>query len=957
MKCPNCGTVNAPGEEFCRNCGASLDPTATDATIATSINPVGTGSSGATTLTGSGGTGSSRTLVPGARLENGRYLIEKVLGQGGMGAALLAKDTRVSNKLVVIKELISDNTDPEKRKEDVRNFAREVETLSKLDHPLIPNVTDSFQEGTHYFMVQEYVPGENLEDRMERVKQPMPEQEALTYASQILDILDYLEHFEYDDENGNHHKTPIVHRDIKPANIIISSRNKRAYLVDFGIARADVAKSAKRRQTSALGTPGYAPPEQYQGNADPRSDLYALAATLHHVLTNRDPRNYPPFAYPPARSLNPKLSPEIERVLNRALMIDITKRYQNAAAMKQDIDDILMQRFGVGSTTSTYTFGGSGPIGTTGAQSTISGPPRSPNTPIPPSSPQRIQPRPIQQPAQNRPQQSPSQARPAVSPPPYPLPPQQPIYPGPPAQQRRRGGIGWVAGSCLLLVVVALIAAALFIVPSLLRKGSTGTNPGITPTVSGSANGIGITQIGGEPIGISDGSIAIDTKRTDGTLKEQAAASLEQGNIGGAIAQWNAAVAQETNDAEALIYLENQRIARSPHVTYVVATMLSGDQATIGIGREDLQGAYVAQKEFNDTSRLPNGVKVRLLIANAGSKQANVTQVAQQIVQLAKADKTVVGVMGWPFSSYAFNAVQVLDGAHIPMVSQTASSDQLTGISPYFFRVAPTNKAQGIDGAVYAKQTLHAKNVALFVDNADLYSQSLGQAFSQQFTADGGTIVATESYTRGKPETLTGTLQDALSKQPDLIYFSGYASDLSTLLPELLSAGAPASLQVLGGDALYELSGYPENVRPALSRLHFTTFFYPDVWDIQGLKNSPKKPPFFADYPNYFDPNRQHQNNPYGYIRPTNHNALAYDAMLTLLKAYSLAVASGKTTVTPQDIQQGLTQINGANSLQGASGKISFDANGNAVNKAVVILYFDATGHIQMDPRVLGAFL
>src|SRR5438552_10884918 len=181
-------------------------------------------------------------------------------------------------------------------------------------------------------MVQEYVPGENLEERMERVNQPMPEQEALTYASQILDILDYLEQ----------QKPPIVHRDIKPANIIISSRNKRAYLVDFGIARADVAKSAKRKQTSALGTPGYAPPEQYQGNADPRSDLYALAATLHHLLTNRDPRNHPPFTYPPARTLNPQLSPDIERVLTRALNNDINQRYQSAAALKRDIADIML---------------------------------------------------------------------------------------------------------------------------------------------------------------------------------------------------------------------------------------------------------------------------------------------------------------------------------------------------------------------------------------------------------------------------------------------------------------------------------------------------------------------------------------------------------------------------------------------------------------------------------------
>ncbi len=950
MKCPNCGTVNAPGEEFCRNCGASLDPTATDATIATSINSAGTGSSGATTLTGSGGTGGSRTLVPGARLENGRYLIEKVLGQGGMGAALLAKDTRVSNKLVVIKELISDNTDQEKRKEDVRNFAREVDTLSKLDHPLIPNVTDSFQDGTHYFMVQEYVPGENLEDRMERVKQPMPEQEALTYASQILDILDYLEHFEYDDENGNHHKTPIVHRDIKPANIIVSSRNKRAYLVDFGIARADVAKSVKRKQTSALGTPGYAPPEQYQGNADPRSDLYALAATLHHVLTNRDPRNYPPFAYPPARSLNPKLSPEIERVLNRALMIDITKRYQNAAAMKQDIDDILMQRFGVGSTTSTYTFGGSGPIGTTGAQSTVSGSPRPPNTPIPPSSPQRIQPRPIQQPAQNRPQQSPSQARPAASPPPYPLTPPRPVYPSPPVQQRRRGGLGWIAGSCLLLIVVALIAAALFILPGLLHNGTTGTNPGGTPTVSGSANGIGVTQIGGEPIGISDGSVAFDTSRADGDLKTQAATSFSKGDTNGATNLWNQAVAQDSNDAEALIYLENQRAVQSgSYITIVVGTMLTG--GNVGVGRDDLQGAYVAQKEFDDGAKL-NGPLIRLLIANAGSKDSNnAATVARQIVQLAQSDKTFVGVMGWPYSGYTIPAIQVLNAAHIPMVSQTASSDELTGVSPYFFRVAPSNKSQGIAGAHYAERTLHAKSVALFVDPKNSYSSSLAKDFSDQFTADGNRIAVTEQYTVGPTGRgqLGQLVTDALSHNPDLIYFSGYADDVSVLLTNLPSG----NIMVMGGDALYQLGGYQTSSRANFNRLRFTAFAYPDQWQALGLANSPKIPAFFREYPAYFNPTNQSHPSPYGYTRATPDATLSYDAMVALLTGYRLA---GKTNATPSDVQQGLTKIQGANAIQGASGQIAFGANGDPVDKAIVILRVSPEGFIQLE-TVEGTFL
>ena len=97
-------------------------------------------------------------------------------------------------------------------------------------------------------------------------------------------------------------------------------------------------------------------------------------------------------------------------------------------------------------------------------------------------------------------------------------------------------------------------------------------------------------------------------------------------------------------------------------------------------------------------------VKVRLLIANSGNESTYATTVAQQIVQLAQSDKTFAGVMGWPFSSRTLNAVSVLARAHIPMVSQTASSDQLTGISPYFFRVAPTDTAQAEAGVAYVEK-------------------------------------------------------------------------------------------------------------------------------------------------------------------------------------------------------------------------------------------------------------
>src|SRR5579859_6555462 len=401
MECPYCNAENRDGVRFCNSCGRPLNPTTTQ--TATNADSTGTA------------TVNSRSLTPGSRLQGGRYIIKKILGQGGMGAALLATDIRLDSKSVVIKELISDNIDPTKLQEDVRNFKREVATLAHLDHPLIPNVTDHFQEGSRYFMVQEYVEGENLEERMDRLNQPMKERDVLGYATEVLDILDYLAQ----------ETPPIVHRDIKPANIIIGAKDKRAHLVDFGIARADEVKNIQRKQTSALGTPGYAPPEQYQGNADPRSDLYALAATLHHVLTNRDPRDHPPFTYPPVRTLNPQLSPETERMITRSVNNDVTQRYQSAMAMKRDVDDILLKRFGVTGNTGSYTLGTSGPMAAAGAASaaTYANPATYAN-----------QPAPVQQPPYT----------PIPPPPPY---QQGNVYAQPPKQRR---AAMWVETSCCL---------------------------------------------------------------------------------------------------------------------------------------------------------------------------------------------------------------------------------------------------------------------------------------------------------------------------------------------------------------------------------------------------------------------------------------------------------------------------------------------------------------------------
>lgn len=924
MKCPFCGSDNQPGEDFCTNCGGYLG-SAAQAAQAPAASSSTTAATSVSATTTSGGSGGARTLVPGSTLQSGRYAVEKVLGEGGMGAAVLARDTRVSNKRVVIKELVSDTTDPKQHQEDVHNFEREVDTLAGLDHPLIPTVTDSFQEGSHYFMVQEYAAGETLEARMERTRQPMDEKEALTYASQVLDILEYLEE----------QTPPIVHRDIKPANIIVSDRDKRARLVDFGIARAQANKSARRQQTSALGTPGYAPPEQYQGNADQRSDLYALAATLHHILTNRDPRDYPPFVYPPVHSLNPKVSPDIERVLERALKINANERYQNAGAMKQDIDAILANRFNASGDKSSYTLHSSSLAGIAATTPNVPPSPYPQSSSYPATSGQVYPP--LQQQQQQMMQQA-SQFQPGQ------------FQSGSVIRPKTRLRVSpMMRNMILLVVVVLLIALVLFALPHLFQGG--GAYPigqgGNTSAGTGSLAGkpIGVAQVGNVLIGVSDGSYAFDTNRADGSLKQQAAAKFLSGDTAGAAALLNQAVGQDSSDAEALIYQENLKVANFPHITAVVGTMPSGDSSILGVGRDDLQGAYVAQQEFNSSGA---NVKLRLLIASTGNSTSNVTTVAQQIVKLAQTDKTFVGVMGWPYSALAYTAVSIFTKAQIPMVSETASSDQLSGASPYFFHVAPANKAQASAGAQYAINTLQAKNVAVFADNSNIYSQSLASDFANQYQTPGGSTF-TVNYTVGNANSVQSAVQQALQKNPDLIYFAGYASDVSTLLTALGQDNAPANLSVLGGDALYELSGYQPSSRANFSRLHFTAFSYPDEWDIQGLTS--QKPAFFNEYGNDFDPNHQHQGSPYGFTRPDSDVMLSYDATEALIKASASALGNG-TTTTPVAVNTALSKT----AFQGVSGWITFDQNGDPVNKAVVILKVDPQGHIQME-QVVNKFL
>jgi serine/threonine protein kinase len=328
IKCPNCRYESNDGRKFCSQCGFPLradtniigEKNTINATDEFNLDDIGDIENieksppvAKKNLNG--------LLSPGAILQS-RYKITKLIGQGGMGAIYLADDTRFSNRVCVIKEMLDHFTDEEQRAIATTNFLREADMLSSMHHEGIPEVYDRFSEGNRHYLVMEYIQGIDLEQRLEQATEPFDEKSVLNWAVQICDILSYL----------HNQKPPIIYRDMKPANLILTKTGK-IYMVDFGIARF----FNPIKKGTMVGTQGYAPPEQYRGLMEPRSDLFALGATMHHLLTSRDPQEEPPFSFPKVRQLNNKISVNTEKLIEKSLEKDASDRFESAEHMLKAI--------------------------------------------------------------------------------------------------------------------------------------------------------------------------------------------------------------------------------------------------------------------------------------------------------------------------------------------------------------------------------------------------------------------------------------------------------------------------------------------------------------------------------------------------------------------------------------------------------------------------------------------
>jgi serine/threonine protein kinase len=358
VPCPLCGVANPPHARFCGACGNALTLQKTGILPAyikeaqdnalSSVQPIQPAQSvpprdqqpialpapsaqlALLTRQVSAQMSVVRPIVPiQPSLLKQRYQLVRQLGAGGYGIVHKALDMQFGGRQVAIKEM----TPAELPKGEIATasdtFKHEAFMLAGLTHPNLPSIYDYFTENSRWYLVMSYIEGETLEAYLNRsVGAKLPVEKVLMIGTQLASVLSYL----------HTRNPPIIFRDLKPANIMRTPESQ-IYLIDFGIARH--FKVGQPKDTVALGSPGYAAPEQYgRAQSTPRTDVYSLGATLHQMLTGCDPSSSP-FNPSPLHLPN---YPQLSILIACMLDMDPRKRPASMGNIKRELQRISSGR-------------------------------------------------------------------------------------------------------------------------------------------------------------------------------------------------------------------------------------------------------------------------------------------------------------------------------------------------------------------------------------------------------------------------------------------------------------------------------------------------------------------------------------------------------------------------------------------------------------------------------------
>lgn len=878
MQCQRCGFIGTDLNGRCLRCGyrQASSPPGNRQPRAVQIRPMNTTPSG------------EIALMRGDVLRKGRYrLLEEVKlpkNQQGQGTAWLAVDTQVTRNRVLLRRCTFPNHTEEQARRIVEAVVTRLTQLSQ--HQGFPPVVDVFRERGAYYIVQQYPNGESLAFLMQQQGGALPERDVAEYGQQMCEILAVLA--------GQ--QPPLVHGAITPETIIVNMQTRQVSLIFMPLFAPD----ALSKDSSS----GYMAPEQVRGDIKPSSDLYSLAASMHHAVTGFDPRERLIHFYPPARRLNPVITSGMEAILSKELRLSVNQRYANPLDMRRDL------------------------------QALIASYPEVSETPPP-----GLSYTPASQPLQK------------------------------PRQQRT---IFVIAGVCIALALILVAAVPLV----------NSANQAAQKNAQQAAWQAELAQerqlFDKKGIGLSDGNFIFDTYsgRTDVALKKQAAQALQRGDMANAVNFFSQAVSADPTDGEAQIYNENLHVLQSgaPYITIVLGIAFDSGADDLLRARPDTEGAFITQYEVNKQGLLPHGLKLRILIDSCGPQRADVSTVAQLVVnRVNKAGNPdhIVGVEGWPFSSQTINALDVIASAHLPLVSP-ASSVKLTGSSPYFFRIDPPDDVEG-SLLASASQQMHVKTVLVLRDPTDPYSVSLADAFSSSATKLGMQVINNPAdYFTESTTTVAGyqkIVTDAQSHGANQLFIAGYSIDGIRLAHALGNAirNAPdnpilTNLTILGGDGVDTTlvigqgngpdaqiaATFPQDMR----HLSFTAYCAPDEWDFLHIPKN-QQPPFFNDWSNFYQGAGVA---PANIQQPGNDSMMATDGVQLIAKAVTYIHGD----INGQSTRDALASLGYGNipAFQGVTGRITYDKQGNPIRKAMVVLSVVQKGNknvIQLQ-NVVGTF-
>ena len=691
-----------------------------------------------------------------------------------------------------------------------------------------------------------------------------------------------------------HSPVPLIHGNISPANILLRPGGQ-VTLVGFSPTLL-IYPTGQVAGGPAGMLSAYSAPEQARGTADGRSDLYATCAVMHHAVTGVEPVGR---MFPLARHANSAVSLELEDVLSEGLRPSPGQRYQTPESLRNVLAPLA-----------------------SGKRLTHV------DEEIDPASPTGLRPR---RDAQGR----------LIA----------------PRQRLTQNPLFFVT---IVLLLVALLGGG--VLYNTLQAHNTAASNTQSQTITSAF----APYYQSKGIGLSGGEFVFDTQQPDHTLKQQGALALGAGDVSGALKAYQAAVASQPSDVEALIYTDDLRILvnKQPYVTVIAGVAFGADDsnghvdaADSDAARYEMQGIYMAQQRFNkEASSRPGHLRLRVLILNSGSTPSD-AQLASNLMlaQIRQGNvQHIIGIIGWPESNQSRLAMAALGASGMPVISPTASANNLKDTAANFYSLVPSDAQQAVDLADAAVNNLHTHRVLVAFDPSDQQNSGNATSFSNRivtnYTAT-TTLVARVNYDAASmrgPNAFKQVATAALSQNADLIYLVGNQSAAIFLANAVMQQAdlvgqSPPHILVGPQIGMAPFFGIgPDPAAPAahanpqaLGLIYVATLASLSDWQVLGL-DAPDARTFSDQFSTLF-------NSVWGtgdLALPDSLAILTYDATNMLMEAIgrNLTIAkSGVVIPTAQQIRVALGYYTGEQAFVGLGGAVSFSNTVHQSNKALGI--------------------